>query len=227
VSAGVLAWVVVWFVLGYAVYAMAYGALGSLASRTEDASVAAGPASYVLIAAYWVSYVVVANDPESLASKLVSVLPATAPFAMPGRIALGAAAWWEPFVAAVVTIVALGGLVVVTGRVYTGAVLHAGPTLKVRDAWQRTTQSGKRPERRVEKGGVGGDRSAILPLLASVSLGVVVGMIVHDLVLGVVAGSLLFAVVTRLAKAKADRTASASGRSEAGEERDRELVGDR
>jgi hypothetical protein len=97
----------------------------------------------------------------------------------------------------------------------------------VRDAWQRTTQSGKRPERRVEKGGVGGDRSAILPLLASVSLGVVVGMIVHDLVLGVVAGSLLFAVVTRLAKAKADRTASASGRSEAGEERDRELVGDR
>ena len=45
VTAGVLTWVVVWFVLGYAMYAMAYGALGSLASRAEDASTVAGPAS--------------------------------------------------------------------------------------------------------------------------------------------------------------------------------------
>ena len=43
VSGNVLAWVVVWFVLGYALYAMAYGALGSLASRTEDAQSVAGP----------------------------------------------------------------------------------------------------------------------------------------------------------------------------------------
>jgi ABC-2 type transport system permease protein len=43
VGAGVLAWAVVWFVLGYALYAMAYGALGSLASRTEDAQSVAGP----------------------------------------------------------------------------------------------------------------------------------------------------------------------------------------
>ena len=53
VTAGVLAWVVAWFVMGYAMYAMAYGALGSLASRSEDASTVAGPASYLLIAAYW------------------------------------------------------------------------------------------------------------------------------------------------------------------------------
>ncbi len=39
----VLAWAVVWFVLGYALYATAYGALGSLASRTEDAQSVAGP----------------------------------------------------------------------------------------------------------------------------------------------------------------------------------------
>ena len=50
-SGGVLAWVVVWFVLGYALYAMAYGALGSLASRTEDAQSVAGPVGYVLVAA--------------------------------------------------------------------------------------------------------------------------------------------------------------------------------
>jgi ABC-2 type transport system permease protein len=35
VSGGVLAWVVAWFVLGYALFAMAFGALGSLASRAR------------------------------------------------------------------------------------------------------------------------------------------------------------------------------------------------
>ncbi|HEY5013508.1 MAG TPA: ABC transporter permease [Acidimicrobiia bacterium] len=42
VRGAVIAWVVVWFVLGYALYAMVFGALGSLASRTEDAQSVAG-----------------------------------------------------------------------------------------------------------------------------------------------------------------------------------------
>jgi ABC-2 type transport system permease protein len=135
VSGGVLAWVVVWFVLGYAIYAMAYGALGSLASRTEDASSVAGPVSYVLLAAYWASYVAVANDPDSGWSQLVSLFPPTAPFAMAGRIALGAAAWWEPLLAAALTLAAIAALVVFAGRVYTGAILRTGPTLKLGEAW--------------------------------------------------------------------------------------------
>lgn len=142
VSGGVLAWVVVWFVLGYAMFAMAYGALGSLTSRAEDASSAAGPASYLLIVSYWAAYIVVASDPQSAWSKLVSTFPATAPFAMPGRIALGAAAWWEPLLATAVTVAAIAGLVILAGRVYTGAILHTGATMKLRDAWRGTTHTG-------------------------------------------------------------------------------------
>ena len=33
----VLAWALIWFVLGYTLYATVYGALGSLGSRVEDA----------------------------------------------------------------------------------------------------------------------------------------------------------------------------------------------
>ena len=61
--------------------------------------------------------------------------PATAPLAMPGRIALGAATWWEPLVAVALTLAAIAGLVVFAGRVYTNAILHTGPTLRLRDAW--------------------------------------------------------------------------------------------
>ena len=89
VNGGVLAWVVVWFVLGYALYAMAYGALGSLASRTEDAQSVAGPVGYVLVGGYWAAFLSVSEDPDGAWSTLLSLFPVTAPFAMPGRIALG------------------------------------------------------------------------------------------------------------------------------------------
>ena len=142
VSGGVLAWVIVWFVLGYALYAMAYGALGSLASRAEDAANIAAPVSYILGAAYFASFWVVTSNPDSAWSKLVSLFPATAPFAMPGRIAIGAAAWWEPVIAVALAVAAIAGLVVLAGRVYTGAILHTGPTLKLSDAWNATTRPG-------------------------------------------------------------------------------------
>jgi hypothetical protein len=33
-------------------------------------------------------------------------------------------------------VVAIAGLVVFSGRVYTNAILHTGPTLRLRDAWR-------------------------------------------------------------------------------------------
>ncbi len=134
----VLAWVVVWFVLGYILYAVVYGALGSLASRTEDAQSVAGPVIAVLIAGYFASFVAVGR-PESGVARLTSFFPATAPLAMPNRIAMGAVAWWEPVLAVVLTLVAIAGLVQFGGRVYAGGILHTGTTLRLRDAWRGTT----------------------------------------------------------------------------------------
>ena len=127
-----------WFVLGYALYATVFGALGALASRPEDAQSVAGPVSVVLIAGYFVSFAAI-GSPNSAWAKVVSFFPATAPLAMPNRIAMGATAWWEPVVAAALTLAAIAALVQFGGRVYSGGILHTGPTLKLRDAWQGTT----------------------------------------------------------------------------------------
>ncbi len=140
VRGAVLAWVVVWFVLGYALYATIYGALGSLASRTEDAQAVAGPVIAVLLVGYFASLAAVGR-PDSGIAQLASYFPPTAPLTMPSRIAMGATAWWEPLVAVALTFVAIAGLVAVGARVYTGAVLHTGPTLKLRQAWRATTTS--------------------------------------------------------------------------------------
>ncbi len=131
----VLAWAIVWFVLGYGLYAVAYGALGSLTSRVEDAQSVAGPLQVVLIAAYFVSFAAI-GSPGSGWARFVSFFPLTAPLAMPIRIAMGEVAWWEPFASAALTIVTVLVLVRLAGRLYTRAILRSGPTIKLREAWR-------------------------------------------------------------------------------------------
>jgi ABC-2 type transport system permease protein len=229
ISGEVLAWVLAWFLLGYAFYAMAYGAFGSLASRTEDASSIAAPVNALLLVGYWASLIAVSSDPEGGWARLVSLFPATAPFAMPGRIALGAAAWWEPVLATALTVAAIVGLVAFAARVYTGAILHTGATVKLRDAWRRTTTSGHRlPEsdRRLidatpeasltnAEGREGEmtrrdtttDRTAIVVLLLSLVVGVAVAVLARDVIIGVAVGAVVYAVVTRVAEARAGHDA--------------------
>jgi ABC-2 type transport system permease protein len=133
----VLAWALVWFVLGYAFYAVVYGALGSLASRSEDAQSVTGPVTVLLMAGYWVSFIAI-GSPETAWAKAVSFLPPTAPFAMPSRVAMGATAWWEPILAVVVALATIRALIGIGGRLYAVAILHSGPTLKIRQAWTRS-----------------------------------------------------------------------------------------
>ena len=59
-----------------------------------------------------------------------------APLALPNRIAMGVATWWDPLLAALLAVAAIAGLVVLGGRIYTRAILHTGATLSVREAWR-------------------------------------------------------------------------------------------
>jgi ABC-2 type transport system permease protein len=135
VDGEVVAWAVAWFVLGYALYATVYGVLGSLASRTEDASSVAGPVTVVMVIAFMASFASVGSA-DSTWARIVSWLPATAPIAMPNRIAMGEATWWDPVLATGVTLATIGLLVVLGGRVYNRAILHTGATLSLADAWR-------------------------------------------------------------------------------------------
>ena len=135
-----LAWALVWFVLGYALYATVYGALGSLGSRIEGAQSVAGPVMDVMVVAYFASFTMIGR-PDSAAARAISYFPLTAPMAMPGRIAMGATTWWEPVGAVVLTLAATAGLVRLAGRVYTRAILHSGPALSLRDIWRGSAAS--------------------------------------------------------------------------------------
>lgn len=136
-SYGAIAATVMWFLLGYSFYSILYGALGSLASRTEDAQSAVGPLTILLMVAYFVSFTTI-NSPDGLVAVIGSFLPPTAPLMMPIRTALTDVPLWQPVVAVAVELAAIVGLVHIGGRLYRGAVLRVGRKLSLREAWHAT-----------------------------------------------------------------------------------------
>jgi ABC-2 type transport system permease protein len=217
----VLAWAIAWFVLGYALYATMFGALGSLGSRAEDAQSVSGPATVVLLVAYLASFFMIAQ-PASAAAKAISYFPLTAPMAMPGRIAMGATAWWEPVLAVVLTLATIIALVQLAGRLYTNAILHSGPALSLKNAWRNTTTAGlgpaparahatTKPLHRTH-GTTGGSTTMTKPDLTShrllitlltgigVALGVAVAVLTSDVIIGVIAGAGFIGITIQMVK---------------------------
>ena len=125
----------VWFVVGYAFYASAFACAASLVSRQEDLQSVITPLTLVLMVGFFVSFGVV-SDPDGTLAKVSSFIPPIAPMTMPPRIALGEASALEIVGALAVTLGATALLVPLAARIYSGAVLRMGATIKLRDAWR-------------------------------------------------------------------------------------------
>jgi ABC-2 type transport system permease protein len=125
----------VWFVVGYAFYAAAFACAASLVSRQEDLQSVLTPLTIVLMVGFFLSFAV-AGDPDGTLAKVVSYLPPVAPMTMPQRIALEEASAVEVLGALAVTLGATALLVPLAARIYSGAVLRTGGSIKLLDAWR-------------------------------------------------------------------------------------------
>jgi ABC-2 type transport system permease protein len=126
----------VWFTLGYALYATLFAVLGALASRMEEASNATLPISFLAMGSYFVAILVVVNDPGGIVGRIGAFIPPAAPMIVPMRAALGAIEPWEIVGSILVTVAFIYLMFVVGARIYTGAVLQTAGRTRLRDAWR-------------------------------------------------------------------------------------------
>lgn len=133
-AGSVLFWAFAWYVLGFAFYAVAYAAAGSLVSRQEEAQNAAFPLTMMLMAAYFIaSFSVTGENPVLM---IASLLPMFAPMTMPLRIAGGGVATWELALSLSLMAVSVYGLVRFAGRVYAGGLLQGAGRVKWKEAFR-------------------------------------------------------------------------------------------
>ncbi len=139
VSGGLIISLLVWFVLGFSFFSVAYAAVGALVSRMEEAQSVATPLTMVGVAGYLAAFAVLEN-PDGAIARITTFLPPTAPFVVPIRHAQNAIAGWEYLLSVLIMVAATYGLIRLAGRVYSGAILSLGARVKLRDAWRSAEQ---------------------------------------------------------------------------------------
>jgi ABC-2 type transport system permease protein len=133
VAAGDLALAVVWFVLGFALYAFLFAASAAVVDKITEASSAILPVMSVLGVAYMLSVTVVMGDPGSIVSLMLSIIPFSAPVAMPIRWASGEVPVYQLILAMALTAATAVVLIRLASAMYGRALLITGRRARLRE----------------------------------------------------------------------------------------------
>lgn len=130
---GAAAQAVLWFLLGYAFYAVLMAAAASLVSRQEELAGVGTPFTLLIVGSYVVGVSVIPSDPHGTTATVLSLIPFFSPVLMPMRAAYGLAGW-EIVVGIAIMVVAIAVATLLAGKVYRTAVLRTGSKVSLRNA---------------------------------------------------------------------------------------------
>ncbi len=122
-----------WFTLGFLLYATAYAAVAATVSRQEEVQGATAPIQIFLILSY-ILVIATLSNPSSLLATVASLLPPFAPTLMAVRMAGSDVPAWQVGLAVGLIIVSIGGLIWLAGRIYSNSVLRLGAPVRLQDA---------------------------------------------------------------------------------------------
>ena len=128
-----VALVVLWFVLGFAFFSVAYGALGALVSRQEDLEATTAPVNVLLIGAYFAAAAAI-EDPNGTWAEIATFVPPLAPMVVPTRVVLGDMGAAGLVATIAIELVATLLLIRVAARTYERSILRIGAPISLRAA---------------------------------------------------------------------------------------------
>ena len=130
---GTVAVIMLFFPLGYALYACLFASAGALVSRQEDLQSTTTPLTILIVGSYIVSFTAL-QDPGGTLAKVASLVPVSSPLVMPPRLALGEASAVEVIAAVVILLVTIAAIIRFAARVYERAVMRTGKPVSLREA---------------------------------------------------------------------------------------------
>ena len=122
----------IFFVLGFLIYAFMFGAVGSTASKLEDINTSVMPITLLFVAGFMVVvFSFTSGEVDNLLMKVCSFVPFTSSMAMFTRIAMSTVPWYEILISIVILIGSVVGVGVVSAKIYRVGVLLYGTTPKI------------------------------------------------------------------------------------------------
>lgn len=136
-----LAYMLLFFVLGFFIYAFMYGAVGSTVSRMEDVNVAVMPITMLFVIAFMVvMFSMGSGDVDNTVMKICSYIPFTSSMAMFTRLAMSTVAPFKIIISVAILIVSTIGVGILSSKIYRVGVLLYGAKPKLssvlKSVWQ-------------------------------------------------------------------------------------------
>ncbi|WEG08540.1 ABC transporter permease [Microbacterium horticulturae] len=128
---GPMVWFAVFFLFGFILLAALFAGAAAMVSRQEDIGSTTMPLTMLILAPYIL--VILFND-NPVVLTVMSYVPFSAPVAMPLRLYLGSAQWWEPLVSLVLLVVTCIAAVLVGSKIYRNSLLRMGARVKLGEA---------------------------------------------------------------------------------------------
>ncbi len=120
-------YLLIFFVLGFLIYAFLYGAIGSTASKLEDINTAVMPITFLFIIAFFVViFSMTSGNVDNVVMKICSYIPFTSPMAMFTRIAMSTVPWYEIVISISLLIGSVVGIGILAAKIYRVGVLLYG-----------------------------------------------------------------------------------------------------
>jgi ABC-2 type transport system permease protein len=135
VSSWIWAWLILFYILGFFLYASLFAAAGASINRLEESQAAMLPLMVPIMVAYFLSFAAL-QDPTGRLAQIGSFVPFTAPTVMLTRLLLGAPAPWEVALSILLLILSGIGLTWVAARIYRAGILRFDGRLSWRASLQ-------------------------------------------------------------------------------------------
>ena len=127
-----LVYMLIFFVLGFFIYAFMFGAIGSTASKLEDINTSVMPVTLLFVAGFIVVMMSMSNgNVDSLLMRVCSYVPFLSPMAMFTRIAMSTVPFYEIAISIGVLIGSVVAIGVISAKIYRVGVLLYGTTPKI------------------------------------------------------------------------------------------------
>ncbi len=126
-----LIFLIIYFILGYALYAVMNSVCGAAVSKIEDLNSAMMPVSILVIIGFYLGYFTsVMGGGSGALSKLAVYLPISSPFAVPFKLITGEINMQELGISILLLVLAIVIVTIFSVRIYSASVMHYGNRLK-------------------------------------------------------------------------------------------------
>lgn len=128
----IIVYTLIFYLTGYFAYAFLYGALGSLASRSEDVNTSTMPIILLFMVAFFVSFAGM-TSPDAGWFKVFSFIPFFSPMTMFVRICMSSVPFWQIALSIALMLAAIWGTGWLSARIYRIGVLMYGKPPKLHE----------------------------------------------------------------------------------------------